>query len=331
MREAESAMSAEVIVVADNCSDDTAVIAKEAGAKVLVRIHSDLRAKGYALEHAFQRVLGNPEVDAIVVVDADSRIHPGSLAAFERAIRNGAEAVQGRYTVSNRFDGWRTLLMAVAMGAYNDVRSRGRERLGLSCGLLGNGMCFTAGLLRRLPFASHGLVEDAEYTIRLARAGIRVRHVTDAGVSSEVPVSAAAARSQRIRWESGRLDLRKNEAWPLLLEGLIQRNPILLELGLDLLTPPLASIALISAGGLACALWMSSRMGSDWQVMPMVSVASLLVLAVYVLRGWGLSGTGTRGLAALVMAPAYVAWKLMFTVGKSTGSWVRTRRNSATE
>ncbi len=318
----------EVIVVADNCTDATAELAEKAGAKVLVRENPDLRAKGYALDHAFQHVLADPEVDAVVIVDADSQLKPGSLSTFGNAIRSGAQAIQGRYAVRNPNDGWRTLLMAVAMGAYNDVRSRGRESLGLSCGLLGNGMCFTSRLLNEVPFSAHGLVEDAEYTIRLARAGIRVRHEMGAGVSSEMPNEGEAARSQRIRWESGRIALRKKEAWPLLAEGLRKRNAVLFELGLDLLTPPLASIVMILFLGFATALWVSFQADFTYHVV-VPPVAGIMIVAAYVLRGWQLSGTGIRGLAALAMAPAYVAWKIAFTAGRNADSWVRTKRGSS--
>lgn len=317
-----------VVVVADNCGDGTARVAEEAGAEVLVRVNEEKRAKGYALDHAF----GNAELagatDAWVVVDADSRLHPGSLKAFENALAAGERAVQGRYAVANPRGSWRTMLMAVAMGAFNDTRSRGREGLGVSCGLKGNAMCFTADLLREIPYTAHGLVEDAEYTIELAKHGVRVAYVEEAEVAGEMPVSGGASRSQRIRWESGRRLLRKEHAVALLRDGLGKRNATLFELGMDLVTPPLAWVALLllaAVGGIAGLALAGWPLATVWVALAAVCALSL---GFHVLRGWQLSRTGLAGLGALCMVPAYIVWKLAMTTGRKTAGWVRTKRNA---
>src|SRR6185503_12695281 len=117
-----------VVVVADNCSDETALRAEKAGARVFVRHDDKLRGKGYALAHAFERLMS--EVDALVVVDADTVVSPNLLSAFGARIASGAKAVQADYAVRNPNAAWRTRLMAVAFGSFHVVRSLARERLG---------------------------------------------------------------------------------------------------------------------------------------------------------------------------------------------------------
>ena len=140
----------EVTVVADNCTDDTAERARRAGATVLERTDAVLRGKGYALAHAFEKIVGEGKADAVVVIDADTVVSPNLLRAFDARLAAGAVAAQADYAVRNVDDGWRTRLMAIAFGMFHVVRSRGRESFGVSCGLRGNGMCFTTSLLREV-------------------------------------------------------------------------------------------------------------------------------------------------------------------------------------
>jgi hypothetical protein len=122
--------------------------------------------------------------------------------------------------------------------------------------------------------------------------------------------------------------LRKEHLWPLLRDGLKHGNAVLFELGMDLLTPPLAWLALLLSatfagiGGLALAGW---KLPLGWTVLASISLG---LLGFHVLRGWQLSRTGVAGLAVLAMTPAYVAWKLVMTTGRKTKGWVRTKRNA---
>ena len=110
------------MVVADNCADETAARAEQAGARVFIRHDEERRGKGYALAHAFEKL--HTEVDAIVVVDADTFVSPNLLRAFAARIELGALAVQADYAVKNP-SSWRTRLMAIAFGAFHVLRSPG--------------------------------------------------------------------------------------------------------------------------------------------------------------------------------------------------------------
>jgi glycosyltransferase involved in cell wall biosynthesis len=151
-----------ILVVADNCTDATADIARNAGAHVIERHDHQLRGKGYALRFAFDRSERDQWADAVVVVDADSEVSANLLESFAARIEAGAQAVQVHYGVLNSQAAWRTRLIAIAIGAFHVVRSRARERLGLSCGIRGNGWCLTHALLQRIPYRAFSLVEDIE-------------------------------------------------------------------------------------------------------------------------------------------------------------------------
>jgi len=316
----------EVVVVADNCEDDTAERARAAGAIVLERHDKERRGKGYALLLAFSSLPA--EIDSVVVVDADTLVSRNILRAFAARRDLGAVAMQADYAVRNPNSGWRTRLIAIAFGAFHIVRSRARERLSLSCGLRGNGMCFSAAIFAEVPHEAFSIVEDVEYGLRLGEAGYRVHYADEAHVYGEMVSTAAAASSQRRRWEEGRKELVRRNGRRLLLAGLAQRNRILFDLALDLLIPPLSRIAVASFLGVLAAGVFSFFTGSVALSLP-IFAGCLLGVVCYVLRGWSVSGTGLRGLLDLGLAPVYVVWKAGLRFRKAsrpTSSWVRTKR-----
>jgi cellulose synthase/poly-beta-1,6-N-acetylglucosamine synthase-like glycosyltransferase len=315
-----------VLVVADNCTDATAERARAAGARVLVRVDDARRGKGFALAHAYRVSVDAGFADAVVVVDADSVVTPNLLAAFSAHLGLGQEAMQAEYGVRNPSASWRTRLMVVALALFHTVRSRAREALGVSCGLRGNGMCFSTALLRRVPAAAFSIVEDIEYGIALGRAGVRVAYVEEASVLGEMPTRSRDSRSQRERWEGGRWSLARTYVPTLLRESFVRRDPVLLDLAADLLVPPLAVISLASGIGLVGAATAHLWGGASVVPLAMWSV-SAGGIAVYVTRGALLAG-GWRALRTLAWAPVYVAWKLTLWLRPTSGrgAWVRTIR-----
>ncbi len=316
-----------VLVVADNCSDQTAERARGAGASVLVRDDLLHRGKGYALEYAFDALLAHGPEGAVVVIDADTVVSPNLLAALAARLEGGAAAAQVDYAVRNPQASWRTRLMTLALAMFHVLRSLGRENLGLSCGLRGNGMCFSTSLLRMIPHRAFSLVEDVEYGVRLGEAGHRVQYVPEAHVYGEMVSAERASRSQRHRWEGGRLALARERGPTLLRNAFMRRDPVLLDLAMDVLVPPLATLAiLVVAGFCASALLYGRTPGLPLALLSFGGCAACL--AGYVARGWVLSGTGVRGLLDLACAPGYVLWKLAVSVSrtKKQRDWVRTTR-----
>jgi 1,2-diacylglycerol 3-beta-glucosyltransferase len=322
-----------VTVIADNCTDGTAAIARAEGARVLERQSATLRGKGHALAFAFAASLAEGFADALVVVDADTLVSPNLLAAFAARLAAGEEALQATYGVRNPGSGWRPRLMSLAFTLFHDVRSLARERLRLSCGLRGNGMAFSRGLVARVPYAAFSIVEDLEYGLDLGLAGVRVAFVDEARVVGDFPAGERASRTQRDRWERGRAAIAKARGRALLLQALRRRDRVLLDLALDLLVPPLARLTAATAVGLvasAAALW------AGWAgVLPLALWAvALLGIAAYVARGCVLTGEGPRVVAALAWAPVYMIWKAASRGtrrSKRSMEWVRTSRETGNE
>jgi cellulose synthase/poly-beta-1,6-N-acetylglucosamine synthase-like glycosyltransferase len=314
-----------VLVVADNCSDTTASVAREAGAHVLERQDATLRGKGYALSYAFARSIQDGFAEAVVVVDADAAVSANLLEAFAARIEGGARAVQALYGVLNPWSSWRTQLLAIAKGAFHVVRSRARERLGLSCGVRGNGWCVTHALLREVPYRYYSLTEDVEYGIALGVAGCRVEYAGEAQANADMASSEKNARTQRQRWEQGRFRLVASATLPLLRSAIKLRSLVCLDLAFDLIVPPLSylvlNIVLLAGAAGALSIWIPAAALWAWWALGCAALVSL-----HVLRGWQLSKIGMRGLMALAHVPGFILWRIWLLLGRKTTEWVRTER-----
>jgi len=315
---------AEVIVVADNCTDGTAEVARRHGARVLVRNDLGKRGKGYALDHAFGRLL-REQFRYFVVVDADSELDAGFVDAIRRHFAAGADVVQARYTVLNAGDSLRTRFMELALAAFNVLRPRGRVALGFSAGLLGNGFALRREVLQALPYAAGSIVEDLEYHLVLVFHGVAVTFADDARVRGEMPASGAGVRQQRLRWEGGRLRMLLEHA-PGLVADLLRGRGRAAEPLLDLLLPPLAYHAAL--------LGVLSLLPFDWA--RLIGLAGLAVLALHVLAAMIVCRLPASRLLLLAVAPFYVLWKILllpatFAAAARDHPWVRTARESVRE
>ena len=212
----------EVFVVAANCRDATAEVARRYDCTVWERVDQDRKSKGHALSWAFDRI---PRTyDAVVIVDADSVVDPGLLAAFSRAY-NPSMALQGSY-LAPPGPGVLSAAGYVAAALHNDLKPRGREGLGCSAGVLGNGVCIPRAVLDGVPWRRFGLAEDVEYHVDLVLAGKRVGFVPDARVSAASPGTLGGMDSQRSRWERGRLEALRSSAWRLLRKAVAERATV---------------------------------------------------------------------------------------------------------
>ena len=153
------------------------------------RIDALRRGKGYALEDPFAMLLAEG-FDAFIVIDADTVVEPNLLVEIVTLFESGADGVQTRYGVLNYNVSTRTRLMNIALMAFNVLRPRGRDRLGLSSGILGNGFALSRATLIAVPYAAHSIVEDLEYHLKLVRHDRRIEFADRTTVRADMPVSA---------------------------------------------------------------------------------------------------------------------------------------------
>jgi peptidoglycan/xylan/chitin deacetylase (PgdA/CDA1 family) len=187
-----------VYVVADNCTDQTSAVARDAGVMCLVRNDAIHRGKGFALEFGLEAVVADAP-DVVLILDADCELNSGALRALDAVFAAGAEAAQLAVCSANPDSGPAGYVAAVG-DAVADRVAGGLDRLGLSVPLRGTGMAFRLDTLERVPWAAFSATEDAEYAARLRLAGIRVRLVADGCVSCSAPPRLNDLCRQRRRW-----------------------------------------------------------------------------------------------------------------------------------
>lgn len=316
--------AAQIYVIAHNCSDSTADRAAAAGAQILP-LDDSIGGKGIALDFGFRYALAQG-ADAVLVIDADSTVSSNLIPAVSAAFARGAEALQCRYQVANPGANHRTRLAALAFLGMDILRPLGRHRLGLSCGIFGNGFALSAATLQRVPYSPNSLVEDLEYHLHLIRAGVRVEFLNDAAVFGEMPETRTAAGSQRARWEGGRILMRRLWTRPLLAKVLRGRIALVEPL-LDLLALPLAttSALLLLLFALGWAAHLPAYTG--------YALAGSITLCAYVLISAFLGPEPAGSLLALASAPAFLFWKLLMIprirlASRDGAEWVRTQRNA---
>ena len=155
-----------IFVIADNCSDKTAEIAREKGAVCLVRYNEEEKGKGFALEWGFKQILPEGH-DALVVLDADCQLDGHALRAFDYYLKQGEKVLQANDVASNPDNNAMSYAVAVGNLIENRLFYAPKSRLGLAVFLRGTGMVFRREVLEQHPWQAHSIVEDAEYTLRL--------------------------------------------------------------------------------------------------------------------------------------------------------------------
>jgi 1,2-diacylglycerol 3-beta-glucosyltransferase len=301
-------------------------VARTAGAEVWERVDPLHRGKGHALAWAFERALDDAEVQAVCVIDADCELSTNLLTAVAARIRAGAEAVQVPYLVSNPERSPATALRWAGFALFNLVRPLGRDRFGLSSGLLGTGMGFSRRLLLRSPWEAFSFAEDREQHMRWVLDGARVAFAPEAQVRSPSPGTLAGARAQERRWESGRGRLAARLTPRLLARSLRTRNPVDLDAALEPVLPPQSLLLAINLGSMAAA-----RIGASRGIFRLAAGAAL-AQAIYVVGGLALvraPGSVWRAFASL---PGFLARRLLVLAGARTGpsAWERTPRDAET-
>lgn len=313
------------LVVADNCTDGTANIARAAGATVRERHNLEEVGKGYAIEHGLREI--GDAYDALVLVDGDCSVSPNLLDAFNRRLDAGDEVVQAYYTMRTAGGSSTQAVRGLALALVHLVRPLGKRRVGASAGLKGSGMCFSRRVIAEAGWHAFGLAEDIEQHNRLLRMGLRVGFAHDAVVTGASPKTLGDARDQHRRWEAGRLAAMRSDAIPLLADGLRMRSMPRFDAGIELLVPPLSIVATALAAGFAAGLLVGSAL--VWGA----ALAGIASLVLYLLAGLWLQGLGWRTtLWSIATIPGYACWKLAVyaqSIAAKPMRWEQTRRTDA--
>lgn len=315
----------EIVVVADNCADRTADVAGAGGATVWTRNGGD-GGKGAALAWALERLgRDRPDVDAVVIVDADCTVAPNLLTAVEDRLRDTARAVQVAYGVANAGTSPVAALRFASFALVNGVRPLGKATLGLSAGLFGTGMAFSRELLARHPWTAGSLVEDQEQHLVLVAAGERVVFAPETSVVSAMPTSLRRSSSQQLRWDAGRAALIRTWTPRLFVAGARRHDAVQVHAALEPLVPPQS--LLLALNGVGCVLAARARPG-----VRAVAVANLVGQAGFVLGGLAIMRAPAPVWRALAFAPGLATWKLgllaRLWLGRGPTSWVRTQREA---
>ena len=318
---------ARALVVADNCTDDTAALARAAGAEVSERHDAARRGKGHALAHG-RAVLAGRAPSVVIVLDADCVPEPGALERLARGAAATGRPVQASYLFEPRPAGSPMVrISGFAFLVKNLVRQAGLARIGAPAVLTGSGMAFPWNRFADAPLATDDIVEDLAIGVALARGG--AAPLFDAGATIwTAPAAGGATIAQRTRWEHGFVSTARRVALPLVSEGLRRGRPGLVWLGLHLAVPPLALLLGVDAAALAmlAALWALGASAG-----PLAGGAALVgAVGLGVVLAWARHGRAQVSAGALARAPLYLLWKLPIYLKLVRGAetrWVRTERS----
>lgn len=320
--------NARLLLIAHNCSDDTAAIARAAGAEVAALDDPARRGKGYALAFGQARLAADPP-EIVIIVDADCAVAPGAIERLAATAAAGGGAVQGAYLLRPRRGG--SPLVQVSSFAFlvkNLVRQRGARRIGAPALLTGSGFAMPWPLFASLDLATGDIVEDLALGIDLVRLGRPPAFEERARIWSD-PSNDAGTGTQRSRWEAGFLAVARRQGLPLIGAGLRRGRWGMVWMGLHLLTPPLTLLLLLNGLMLlACAaLWAIGAAAG-----PAGAAALLVTLIVAaVIAAWIAEGRDHLAGATLLRLPAYFLWKLALYArlvrDREAPGWVRTARD----
>lgn len=332
-------------VVADNCTDQTAEIARQGGAIVHERVNNQQLGKGFALQWALQRLQQADEPhDAILILDADSIVSSNFLRVMDGRLAHGERVIQAYYAVRNPDQSWAVGLRYAALTVLHYLRPLGRMALGGSAGLKGNGMVFVADILKQHEWSA-SVTEDIEFHMTLIFAGERVMFAPEAVVEAEMPRTLKGSQTQNARWEQGRLEVARRyvptllrDAGSAIKQKKYGRFYLLFDAMMEHIIPPFALLTGLTGVTLFAALILFFITPSDSFVNNKLGLINVLLglfivlgQIVYIFYGLHLVHAPRKVYESLLYVPLFIVWKIKVYVGVMLGrgaqGWVRTARN----
>jgi cellulose synthase/poly-beta-1,6-N-acetylglucosamine synthase-like glycosyltransferase len=319
---------ARILVVADNCTDSTAEIARQSGTDVIERFDPERRGKGFALDYARRHLEAEPP-QIVIIIDADCATDGPSIDhLIDRCALTGSPCQATYVQASSRMDSPAVQLSTFAFFIKNVIRQRALQRLAGRALLLGSGMAIPWPIFARSNLATGNIVEDLKLGQELAEAGHSPLFVEEATVSGNAETETNTL-SQRSRWEGGFLQNALTAAPALLGRSLARSDLGGIWGAINLMIPPFALLLLLDLIALALAAAISWLAGAHaWPLI--VLATALLLAAVAVVLAWLAGGSRFVTLSGLARVPLYVLWKLPMYVGFARAGapkdWVRTSR-----
>ncbi|QDU81314.1 N-glycosyltransferase [Polystyrenella longa] len=317
------------VVIADNCSDDTAEIARSKGAIAVERTNLEQRGKGYALDFGVKQLHENPP-DVVMILDADCNVDPATVRTLGQLAHQTGRPVQS-LNLGELDDRPDSMFVASSLGNYfiNLVRPLGLKKVGLSYRLLGTGMALPWSIIKDAPLASGHIVEDTRLGVDLAIDGHLPIFCPDVRVLSRLPQQKASFVSQRTRWEHGHMQAAFSQVPRLIQAAIWNRSLSLFWLAMDIAVPPFS---------LMIFLWMLATVATGIagfcgaSLLPFWALCITGVCLVTLIGlNWFVYCRKIIPLSVLVGIPKYVFKKLPIYFSflfKRQQEWVRTDREA---
>lgn len=324
-----STMNEKILVVADNCTDNTADIARLNGTTVIERFDLQNRGKGYALDFGFKYLKANPP-DVVIVIDADCTVHPGTIERLAAMAVSTNRPVQATNLLKapEHFTP-RHAVSTLAFLVKNLVRQRGCSRLGVPALLTGTGMAFPWSLITKVGFASGNIAEDKQIGLDIALAGYAPIFCEDALVTGYFPKHKQAGNAQRTRWVHGHLQTLLTQIPKLFLAAIRQKRFDLIAIALDLLVLPISLLVMLCLFSFSLALSISTLL-NIWLPTLILGIEGLCII-IAITSAWFKFGHTTLPARSLLTIPFYMIWNLGIYLSfllKPQKIWVRTERDS---
>lgn len=354
-----------LVIIADNCTDDTAVIAKRCCEEWIARVHpksevvvlpnsgnaqelapdehpfgviiaqrndNNRKGKGYALDYGLREIEKDPP-DVVVMIDADCIVESGAIERIAGVAASSVRPVQATYLMKPPLLNPKPThsISALAFMVKNLVRPRGLAQLHLPCLLTGSGMAFPWSVIASAPLASSNIVEDMQLGIDLAIAGSPPVFCQDAEVIAFFAEKPRDDETSKQRWIHGYLMTLGKQSPRLLKSAVQQRRFDLLALALELCVLPLSLLVMIWVVVMGGALVVGTK-GSSWIPAIVLAIEGFLIF-ISVIGAWAKFGQSYLSLLTLLSVPFYVLWKIPTFIAfliKRQGGWIRGHRNAET-